>query len=250
VRHRRFTPVEHAFQYPLFMVCLDLSELDRVFAGRWLWSTRRPALARFRREDHFGDPARPLDECVRDLVRSETGRALSGPILLLTHLRYFGHTMNPVSFYCCLDPAGERLDAVVLEVHNTPWGERHCYALAAPDASRGRTQTYRFAKAFHVSPFMSMDHEYRCRITAPGDRLAVHLENWRAGEKIFDATLGLARRPITGRALAFHLCRFPFMTLQVVAAIYFEALRLWWKRCPYVPHPGTPATRTEAAAHE
>lgn len=249
VRHRRFTPVEHAFRYPLFMVCLDLSELDRVFAGRWLWSARGPAVAWFRREDHLGDPARPLDACVRDLVRRETGLEARGPILLLTHPRYFGHVMNPVSFYFCLDPAGEDLSAVVLEVNNTPWGERHCYALAVPPGA-GRARALRFGKALHVSPFMEMDHTYHCRVAAPGARLSVHLENWRAGAKVFDATMTLARRPMTGAALAWHLFRFPLMTLQVAAAIHFEALRLWWKRCPYVPHPGAARTPPEALPHE
>ncbi|NIW24991.1 MAG: DUF1365 family protein, partial [Gammaproteobacteria bacterium] len=68
VRHRRFSPAAHAFAYRLFMVYLDLSELDAVFSTRWLWSTNRRALARFRRMDHFGDPNVPLDQAVRDLV--------------------------------------------------------------------------------------------------------------------------------------------------------------------------------------
>ena len=91
VRHRRLAPVEHAFSYRMFMLYLDLAELPRVFEGRWLWSARRTALARFRREDHFGDPVLPLDECVRDLVARETGTRPDGPIRLLTHLRYLGH---------------------------------------------------------------------------------------------------------------------------------------------------------------
>ena len=129
VRHRRLSPVPHDFRYSIFMMYLDLDEVDRVFDRRWLWSARRPALAWFRRADHFGDSRRPLRDCVADLVAQEAGRRPEGPIRLLTHLRYFGHCFNPVSFYFCYDPAGERIEAVVAEVHNTPWGERHCYVL-------------------------------------------------------------------------------------------------------------------------
>src|SRR5512147_1165020 len=112
VSHVRATPVAHTFRYRLFMVYLDLDELPRVFAGRWFWSTRRRALARFRREDHLGDPLRPLDACVRDLVERETGRRPEGPIRLLTHLAYYGYCFNPVSFYYCFDAAGAAVECV------------------------------------------------------------------------------------------------------------------------------------------
>ena len=94
LEHRRAAPRRHAFRYPLFMVYLDLAELDRVFAGRWLWSTRRPALLRFDRRDHLGDPAIPLDQAVRDLVAERTGTRPQGPIRLLTHLRYLRATCS------------------------------------------------------------------------------------------------------------------------------------------------------------
>ena len=123
LRHRRFAPCEHTFSYPLFMTYLDLAELDTVFRGRWLWSTRRAALARFKRTDHLGDPALPLDQAVRDLAENRSGRRPSGPIRLLTHLRFFGHCFNPVSFYYCFDAAGEHVECVVAEINYTPWGD-------------------------------------------------------------------------------------------------------------------------------
>lgn len=249
VRHRRFRPVEHTFRYRLFHVLLDLREVDTVFQGRWLWSSRRTAPARFRREDHFGDPAQPLADAVRDLVAQHTGVRPQGPIQLLTHLRYFGVAMNPVSFYFCQTRAGA-LEALVLEVHNTPWGEHHCYVAARPHGTRGNVREYRFPKCFHVSPFMTLDQEYRCTVRSPGAHCSVHLENWRAGEKLFDATLTLRRAPITTGSLAWSLLAYPFMTVQVLGAIYFEALRLWWKGCPYVPHPGRAAVPAEVPYHE
>lgn len=238
VRHRRFAPVSHIFAYPLFLMYLDLDELPALFQGRWLWSSERFAPARFRRADHFGDPSVPLADAVRALVTQHTGRPPSGPIRLLTHLRYFGYCFNPVSFYFCYDSTGSRVETIVAEVTNTPWGERYCYVLPeARNEARGNKKRYRFGKAFHVSPFMGMDVEYDWRFCEPGERLVVHMENRQGGKKFFDATMTLARQEISGPALAWCLVRYPFMTGTVIAAIYLQAFRLWRKRTPFYPHP-------------
>ena len=250
LRHRRFAPRPHAFRYPLFMMYLDLAELDTVFRGRWLWSAGRRArcaLARFDRADHLGDPAVPLDQSVRELVQRETGRTPVGPIRLLTHLRYFGHCFNPVSFYYCFDAAGENVECVVAEVNNTPWGERHCYVLNQPVQSvPGRHQRHQSEKVFHVSPFMPMNLAYEWGFSQPGEKLNVHMalherpavaDANAARQKMFDATMQLEHAPVTGARLAGMLLRFPLMTVQVVAAIHWQALRLWLKRVPVHTHP-------------
>lgn len=239
LRHRRFAPRPHAFEYGVCMAWLDLAELDTVFRGRWLWSTRRRTLAWLRRADYLGDPRTPLDEAVRERVARETGRQPEGPVRLLTQLRTFGHCFNPVSFYYCFDAADRRVETVVAEITNTPWKERHAYVLPADRGERRASSLrFRFGKDFHVSPFMPMDMDYDWRFTAPGAGLAVHMENRREGALVFDATLALRRREITGASLAAALARYPFATLEVVRAIYWQALRLWLKRTPFYDHPG------------
>ncbi|MBV9891773.1 MAG: DUF1365 domain-containing protein [Rhizobacter sp.] len=241
--HRRLAPKPHAFRQRLFMFYLDLGELDRVFHGRWLWSTRRPALARFDRRDHLGDPAQPLDDAVRELVAARTGRRPAGPVRLLTHVRTFGYVFNPVSFYYCFDAGGGELEAVVAEVTNTPWGERHWYVLR-PSIASAPWLVARTPKGMHVSPFHSMELEYEWRLSVPAAALAVHMALRPAAAAaeqapVFGATLALERRPLTSLTLASHLLRFPFMTAQVIGAIHWQALRLWLKRVPVHVHPAT-----------
>lgn len=242
VSHRRHggetDPVANAFEYGMFMAWIDLAELDMVFRGRWLWSARRPAVAWLRRADHFGDPERPLEDAVRDLVEARTGRRPDGPIRLLTHLRYFGHCFNPVSFYYCYDATGDRLETIVAEVCNTPWGERHCYVLPRASARiRGPVQEFELDKEFHVSPFLPMETRYQWRFSEPAARLVVHLRNEQQGRHAFDATLSLERREISGAALAAALLRFPFMTMKVVMLIYWQALKLKLKGAIFYTHP-------------
>ena len=242
ISHRRHEPVEHEFEYPLWMAWLDLDELDDVFRGRWLWSAHRPALIRFRREDHLGDSTAPLDESVRELIHSKTAARPTGPIRMLTPLRYAGFWINPVCFYYCYDAPGKQLEWIVAEVNNTPWNERHCYVLDASEQSVSCVQQ-RHSKEFHVSPFMALDQEYRWRIGTPGESLNIGISNYERGHSVFEAHLRLQQRPLTALPMAGVVWKFPFQTWRVCAAIYWQALKLWWKKCPYYPHPGktTPA---------
>jgi DUF1365 family protein len=236
LRHRRFAPVHHEFEYSVSLAWLDLAELDAVFHGRWFWSTRGPALACWRRADYLGPDSEPLDDAVRARVESELGFRPDGPIRLLTQLRTFGQSFNPVSFYYCYDARGHAVEAIVAEITNTPWGERHAYVMGR----EGRKLRFRFDKRFHVSPFMPMDQAYDWRFSEPGPRLSVHMKNLRAGTSVFDATLRLRRREIGTASLALTLARYPFASLRVLAAIYWQALRLHAKGAPFHSHPARP----------
>ena len=231
IRHRRFAVRRHEFRYRIAMAYVDLDELPGLLGGRLMRS--HPGLVRFRRSDYLGDPAVPLAEAVRTLVAERLGDAPQGPIRLLTHLRTFGHCFNPVSFYYCFAPDGERLEAIVAEVTNTPWGERHAYVLEAgePIPQGG------FDKALHVSPFMPMDQRYTWRAPAPGETLSVQIESSREGRRAFDATLGLRRRRLTRRSLARVTARHPAATLRMLALIYGHAVALKLKGVPVQPHP-------------
>jgi hypothetical protein len=224
------------------MMMLDLAETDTVFKKRWLWSTRGFNLAWFRRKDHLGDPAKPLADEVRRLVREQTGRAPQGPIRLLTHLRYFGYCFNPVSFYYCYDASASRVETIVAEVNNTPWGEQHCYVLPeSMNQGHGAHKRYAFDKVLHVSPFMEMELQYDWRFSEPQRQLNVHMQNTKHSEqanlKVFDATLALARQPVTAFNLAKVLVKYPFMTFKVTLGIYYQALKLWLKGVTTYDHP-------------
>lgn len=239
VRHRRFEPVEHSFRYRFFLTYLDLGELPGALDPFPLYSARRRAPACFRRADYMGDPARPLAECARDAVEAQTGARPGGPVRLLSGLRYLGHCFNPVSFYYCFDAAGARVEAVVAEVENIPWGERHAYVLAR-GGRQGPVLSDELDKTLHVSPLMGMEQTYAFRASEPGERLSVQIESRpraERGGKSFDATLSLRRRELSRPLMAGLLARYPAISLQVVAKIYAQSLRLKLKGARYFPHP-------------
>jgi DUF1365 family protein len=230
--------VANRFRYSLFFLYLDLAELDQVFAGRWFWSLERKNWASFRRSDYFRSSALPLHHAVRDEVQRQLDFRPAGPVRLLTHLRYLGYCFNPISIYYCFARDGRTLEAILVEIHNTPWGEEYLRAFDTRNLQdEGGWHRFRLDKEFHVSPFMPMDIEYDWRFTEPGEELAVQMISLREGREIFNASLHLQQQPLNGANLARVLLRWPIMTTKVVAAIYWQALRLKIKGVTFCPHP-------------
>ncbi len=237
IRHRRLREPEREFRYALELAYIDLDELPSLLGGRLL--AARPGLARFRRRHYLGEEQVPLAQAVRDLVAARTGMRPNGPIRLLANLSTFGRCFNPVSFYYCMDESRETVCAVVAEVTNTPWGERHSYVLARGEDS-APVLAGSFAKALHVSPFMAMDATYEWRLTVPGETLSVHIESSSQGRPVFDATLSMHRRELSRATLARMGARYPAGAMRTLALIYGQALRLKLSGAPTYPHPKSP----------
>jgi uncharacterized protein len=229
LRHRRFEVTPREFTHRMALAYIDLDELPALLGGRLL--RRAPGLLRFRRRDYLGPAELPLADAVRDVAGD-----FGGPIRVLTQLRSFGICFNPVSFYYCFEPDGERLGAVVAEVTNTPWGERQRYVL--PATGDNSVVAGVFKKEMHVSPFMGMDQRYLWRLAAPGETLSVHIENHdAAGALAFDATLAMRRAELDAASARALTRRYPVESLRVLALIYGHALGLKLAGVPVHGHP-------------
>jgi len=219
IRHRRFAVREHVLRHRIALAYVDLDEVSEL--------PLRRGIVEFRRADYLPGPG-----SLADAARALAGSA--GPVRLLTNLRTFGHCFNPVSFIYCHD-GEDRLQAVIAEVTNTPWGERHAYVLRR--SGDERVLGGDFDKLLHVSPFMGMDHSYVMRAAAPAETLSVHVESRRRGEVAFDATLGMRRRAFSPRVLAEVTARYPAATLRTLSLIYAHAVVLRLKGVPVHSHP-------------
>lgn len=234
LRHHRRQPKPHSFSYPLYMLWLDLAEVDQCFNGVIGWSSKRAALGQFKRSDYLRPIDQDLTTVVRQTVQAHCQFTPEGRICLLSQVRVLGAQFNPVVFYYCYD-LHDNLQAIVAEITNTPWNERHCYVL---DARKQTTPMhFEFTKAFHVSPFMPMALNYRWSFNLPGDHLLVHMQNFQSNSELFSATLNLKRHEMNARRLQGLLIRYPIMTVQVFLGIYWQALRLKLKSIPFYSHP-------------
>lgn len=241
VAHHRRDPVTHRFRYGLVLAYLDLDELSELVGPGRVLSGSKWSAACFRREDRLFDPTQTLEAEVRQTISEAINEEPTGPIRVLTQLRWFGYYFSPLNLYYVFDAASEQVEHVLAEVNNTPWNERHAYVLTGADRKNSSNEMrFGHAKAFHVSPFMSLDGEYRWRLSEPGDDLRVSLARRAPGERSFDANLVLRRTPLTRASLRRAAFRYPLMTAQVISAIYYQAFKLWWKACPYYPHPTAP----------
>ncbi len=246
VRHRRFSPKNHSLNYSLFMPAIDLDEVKALEKSVTLFGTRWWHWARFKREDYLGEG--DLKQCIQDKVYELSGERVSGKVVAVCHLRYLGLYFSPVNFYYVYDEADE-WRYLLAEVSNTPWNERHYYAIPASEVSSGNS--FRHNKAFHVSPFNPIDQEYVWKVNPLSKRLFIHLECHK-GQKVFDATMAMSRRPFSSPSLFHQLARIPVMAIYMVLGIYWHALKLWIKRVPIYDHPdkGSSAHNDDSNHHQ
>jgi DUF1365 family protein len=240
ILHSRSYPNLNQFRYKLFMLYLDIDELPHLFQNCRLWSYNKPNLGSFHRSDYIGPAFRSIRDTLQKTVFEKTGKKIDGPIRMLTHLRYFGYVFNPVTFYYCYDVL-ENLVAVVSEIENTPWGERHTYVTVNEQHNAGEAISVTFDKEFHVSPFLPPDMRYTWYFSVPSiekqSELQIRMQAIKKNAETFYAQLNMKRQEINSRSLNMKLLRFPFMTLQVIAGIYWQALKLFLKKATFYSHP-------------
>jgi DUF1365 family protein len=221
VVHRRLTPRQHRFKYRVFSLLLDLDELPALARDLRLFNWNGPGLFSFHDRDH-GD-GRPLRVWL-DAVLAEAGVVADGPRRVLCYPRIFGYVFNPLSVWFCHD-RDNALKAIVYEVHNT-YGERHSYAFACAGMAVPR---HACDKAFYVSPFLSADCRYRFRVDPPGERVSIAIQEEEYGAPVLSASFCGTREALNDYALFTKLVRYPLMTLKVIVAIHYEAVRLMLK---------------------
>jgi len=235
VRHRRHNPFRSEFSYSIFMIYLDIGDLDSILKKSLFWNINKPAVVSFNRSDFHGDPDISLDDAVRNTIENRTGSRPRGKIRMLAHLRYFGYCFNPVTFYYCFSHDDKRINYILAEVTNTPWKERYAYVLTASENSHKIKSNMK--KKLHVSPFWDMDHNYEWVFSSPKEKLSVLMKNYKNGDNVFDASLSMKRMDLNKSNLFKSVFRYPFITIKVVFWIHFQAFFLWLRGATFYTHP-------------
>lgn len=213
VVHQRHRPKKHYLRYRVFSLLIDLDELPVLNRLKWFGHNRR-ALFSFRDADHGDDL--PLREWVNQKLAGE-GLGPAGRVRLLCYPRILGYVFNPLTVWFCDDASGRPL-ATIYEVHNT-FRERHSYVLPASAEQAAD-------KAFYVSPFIDMNCRYKFRLTPPGDKVRIAINETQDDQPLLYAAFTGDRQELTDAKLIRLFVTHPLMTLKVTASIHFEALRL------------------------
>lgn len=236
VMHRRLKPRAHLFRYRAFWLLIDLDELDMLNDRLRLFSYNRPNVFSLHDKDHGDGSSTAVRVQVEDRLR-EAGIDISGgSIRLLCMPRTLGYCFNPLSIYFCCRADGSPA-ALIYQVHNT-FGERHSYVIPAVAEDGELRQSCR--KAFYVSPFMNMNMRYDFRVSGPDRHLAVGIRVGSQEGAVLNAVLTGKRSALSDRALMRAFVFMPAITVKTIAAIHWEALRLWLKGLRLVPRPAPP----------
>lgn len=241
VYHQRSVPKVHKFSYHIYLYWIKLSELDYIDAHVKGFSVNKKGMSvvNFRRSDYLGNPDQSLQQAVLEKMNalhqpskleedvSSTPQLLSGEVFMLGQVRTFGLYFSPVNFYYLQGKDG-RFTHMLAEVSNTPWNKRHHYLV---DLNKQADQ----AKAFHVSPFNPMDMMYKWQIQQPDENLRLHLSCYKE-KKHFEAAIDMTKLPLTTNSLRKSLLSIPSMTIKTVAGIYWQAIKLFFKRVPFYAH--------------
>jgi DUF1365 family protein len=223
VMHQRLRPWMHPFRYRCFWILFNLDEVQSLSSRVRLVSYNRFNVFSFHDGDFGNGSGTPLREQIASTLKNAAIDLDGGTIHLLCMPRVLGFAFNPLSIYFCSRADGTTA-ALVYEVHNT-FGERHSYVL--PVRSPSGTIRHACRKSFYVSPFIDMDMRYDFAVMEPNERVAVAIRTSKAGQVVMVARLAGRRFPITDRTLARLFFAIPLVTLKVIAAIHWQALRLW-----------------------
>jgi DUF1365 family protein len=249
VMHRRLRPRPHRLRYRVFWMLLDLDEIDRLPRRLRLFAHNRFNALSFHDADHGDGSGTPLRDQVDRQLHAAGIETEGGAIRLLCMPRIFGYGFNPLSIYFCYRPDGA-LAAVLYEVHNT-FGERHGYLIRVePGAAAGAVIDQYCQKVFYVSPFMDMDLTYAFRLAAPGERISVAIDTSDKDGRVLTAALTGKRAALTDSALLRVLATHPAVTLKVIAAIHWQALRMLFKGFKLRARPKPPSNPVTVVSAE